>query len=161
MERIRYGIVGTGGMGSGHARTMQRWRSASWRPCATSSRTSPRRWGRSTTCPTLPTITQLIDRDDVDAVIVATPHYFHPEIAIYAMEHGKPVISEKPIAVTVSAADAMVAAAERTGTPFARHAPVAQRAGLAGGPEDRLRGPPGRDLSHHAGLCRLPQPGLL
>jgi predicted dehydrogenase len=52
-------------------------------------------------------------------VMVATPHYFHPEIAIYAMEKGKPVISEKPIAVTVSQGDAMVAAARRTGTPFA------------------------------------------
>ena len=62
---------------------------------------------------------ELIDLDDVDAVVVATPHYFHPEIAIYAIEQGKPVISEKPIAVTVSGADAMVEAHERTGTPFA------------------------------------------
>jgi len=62
---------------------------------------------------------RLIDLDSVDAVIVATPHYFHPDIAIYAMERGKAVLCEKPIAVTVSAADAMVSAAERTGTPFA------------------------------------------
>jgi len=61
---------------------------------------------------------QLIDRDDVDAVVVATPHYLHPEVAIYAMEKGKAVVSEKPIAVTVSAADAMVQVAKRTGMPF-------------------------------------------
>jgi predicted dehydrogenase len=62
---------------------------------------------------------ELIDRPDVDAVTIATPHYFHPEVAIYAMERGKPVLSEKPIAVNVSAADAMIATAKRTGVPFA------------------------------------------
>ncbi|HOK80969.1 MAG TPA: Gfo/Idh/MocA family oxidoreductase, partial [bacterium] len=49
----------------------------------------------------------------------ATPHYFHPEISVYAMEKGLHVLSEKPIAVTVRQADTMVEAAKKTGRVFA------------------------------------------
>ncbi len=37
--------------------------------------------------------------DDVDAVLIATPHYLHPEIGIEALQAGKHVLSEKPIGV--------------------------------------------------------------
>jgi len=119
MEQIRYGIVGTGGMGSGHARTMQRVDECRLTAVCDVQRDVAMEVGEQYDVPYFTDYRELIDLDDVDAVIVATPHYFHPEVAIYAMERGKAVISEKPIAVTVSAADAMVAAAERTGTPFA------------------------------------------
>ncbi|MHB1294147.1 MAG: Gfo/Idh/MocA family protein [Anaerolineae bacterium] len=119
MDKVRYGIVGTGGMGSGHARTMQ-----SIEECVLSAVCDivpqvARSVGEQYSVPYYTDYRDLIDSADVDAVMVATPHYFHPEIAIYAMEKGKPVISEKPIAVTVAAADAMVEAAKRTSTPFA------------------------------------------
>ncbi|MGI6367219.1 MAG: Gfo/Idh/MocA family protein [Anaerolineae bacterium] len=119
MKRIRYGIVGTGGMGSGHARTMQRVDECQLAAVCDIQPNVAEEVGEEYNVPYFTDYHDLIDLDSVDAIIVATPHYFHPEVAIYAMERGKPVISEKPIAVTVSAADAMVEAAERTGTPFA------------------------------------------
>jgi predicted dehydrogenase len=119
MEQIRYGIVGTGGMGSGHARTMLSVDECRLAAVCDIQQDVAESVGEEYNVPYFTDYRQLIDLDLVDAIIVATPHYFHPEIAIYAMERGKPVISEKPIAATVSAADAMVAAAERTGTPFA------------------------------------------
>ena len=54
----------------------------------------------------------------MDAVIIATPHYFHPPIAIEAMKAGLHVISEKPMAVQVSQADEMIQAAKETGKVF-------------------------------------------
>ena len=42
---------------------------------------------------------ELIDSGDVDAVIVATPHYSHTYIAAYALEHNIHTICEKPISV--------------------------------------------------------------
>ncbi|MFH1085218.1 MAG: Gfo/Idh/MocA family oxidoreductase, partial [Chloroflexota bacterium] len=119
MDKIRYGIVGTGGMGSGHARTMQRIEECALAAVCDIVPEVAEAVGEEYSVPYCTEYHELIDRADVDAVVVATPHYFHPEVAISAMERGKPVISEKPIAVTVSAADAMVAAAQRTGTPFA------------------------------------------
>jgi predicted dehydrogenase len=119
MERVRYGIVGTGGMGSGHAKTMQGMEECVLSAICDIVPEVAEAVGEEYSVPYTVDYREMIDRDDVDAVVVATPHYFHPEIAIYAMEKGKPVISEKPISVTVSAADAMIEAAKRTGTPFA------------------------------------------
>ncbi len=116
--KIRYGIVGVGGMGSGHAQALQTIEEAGLAAVCDIIPAVAERVGTQYSVPWCTDYHELIDRKDVDAVMVATPHYFHPEIAIYAMEKGKPVISEKPISVTVSAADAMVAAAERTGVPF-------------------------------------------
>jgi len=119
MERIRYGIVGTGGMGTGHAHTMQNIEECVLTAVCDIDPEVARNVGESFGVPYCTQYQELIERDDVDAIVVATPHYFHPEITIYALERGKAVVCEKPIAVTVSAADAMVEAAERTGTPFA------------------------------------------
>lgn len=58
---------------------------------------------------------ELIADDDVDVVDILTPHDSHREIAVAAMEAGKNVICEKPIARNVAEADEMIAAAERTG----------------------------------------------
>jgi predicted dehydrogenase len=54
----------------------------------------------------------LIRRDDVGLVDVCTPGDTHAEIAIAALEAGKHVLCEKPLANTVTEAEAMTAAAE-------------------------------------------------
>ena len=56
---------------------------------------------------------QRIRRDDIDLIDVCTPGESHAEIAIAALEAGKHVFCEKPLANTVSEAQAMVAAAEQ------------------------------------------------
>ncbi len=55
----------------------------------------------------------LVRRDDVDLVDVCTPGDTHAEITVAALEAGKHVLCEKPLANTVEEARAMVAAAER------------------------------------------------
>ncbi|RST08618.1 Gfo/Idh/MocA family oxidoreductase [Streptomyces sp. WAC05374] len=55
----------------------------------------------------------LVARDDVDVVDICTPGDSHARIAIAALEAGKHVLCEKPLANTVAEAEAMVAAAER------------------------------------------------
>ncbi|MGP3956239.1 Gfo/Idh/MocA family protein [Nonomuraea sp. 3N208] len=54
---------------------------------------------------------QLIERDDVQIVDICTPGDSHAEIAIAALAAGKHVICEKPLANTVTEAEAMVRAA--------------------------------------------------
>ncbi|MEU1278123.1 Gfo/Idh/MocA family oxidoreductase [Streptomyces sp. NPDC005805] len=55
----------------------------------------------------------LVARDDVQLVDVCTPGDSHAEIAIAALEAGKHVLCEKPLANSVAEAEAMAAAAER------------------------------------------------
>ena len=56
---------------------------------------------------------QLLQRDDVSLVDICTPGDSHAEIAVAALEAGKHVLCEKPLANTVAEAEEMVAAAER------------------------------------------------
>jgi predicted dehydrogenase len=55
----------------------------------------------------------LLDRDDVQLIDVCTPGDSHAEISIAALDAGKHVLCEKPLANTVAEAEAMAAAAER------------------------------------------------
>ncbi len=45
----------------------------------------------------------MVNSGDVDAVITTVPHYLHPEIAIYCLEHGMNVLVEKPAGVYAKA----------------------------------------------------------
>jgi predicted dehydrogenase len=47
---------------------------------------------------------QLIDSGEVDAIVIATPHYKHPVYAQHAFKKGVHVLTEKPVAVTAKAA---------------------------------------------------------
>jgi predicted dehydrogenase len=58
---------------------------------------------------------QLLEDAPVDAVIIATPNRFHRDLAIAAVESGRHVLCEKPLAMTVEQAEDMVTAAERAG----------------------------------------------
>ncbi len=51
----------------------------------------------------------------VEAIYIASPHQFHARQAIQAMEHGKHVLLEKPMALTLADCDAVIATADKTG----------------------------------------------
>jgi predicted dehydrogenase len=55
----------------------------------------------------------LLDRKDIDALIVATPDHWHALITIMACQAGKDVYVEKPMANSIGEADLMVRAGER------------------------------------------------
>ena len=53
-------------------------------------------------------IEKLVQRDDIDLVYIATPPFLHYEQALAALDAGKHVICEKPLATTVQQADEMM-----------------------------------------------------
>lgn len=59
---------------------------------------------------------QLIERDELDALIVSSPPQFHEEQAIAALEAGKHVLCEKPLSNSVESCRRMVETAHTTGT---------------------------------------------
>jgi len=58
---------------------------------------------------------QLIEDDEVELVVVATPSYLHASQTIEALKAGKNVVCEKPMATSLAEADAMIEAAEKSG----------------------------------------------
>jgi predicted dehydrogenase len=61
---------------------------------------------------------ELLARDDVDAVAIATPDHWHVPQAIAAVEAGKDVYCEKPLGNTIAEGRALVRAVERRGAVF-------------------------------------------
>ena len=61
---------------------------------------------------------ELIDRDDVDIVAVATPDHLHEPQCVAALQAGKHVICEKPLALTREACSNLLRAAEQTDRRF-------------------------------------------
>ena len=64
---------------------------------------------------TYDTYEALLDSGEVDAVYVATPNWRHREHAVPALDRGIPVLLEKPMATSVADAEAINAAAGRSG----------------------------------------------
>ncbi len=58
----------------------------------------------------------LMEKEKPDGIVIATPHFYHPPIAMEAFTKGISVLSEKPIAVTVREAKALNAAYEKAKT---------------------------------------------
>ena len=58
---------------------------------------------------------EVLQSKDIDAVIICTPSYLHEAQAIAALEAGKHVLVEKPLALTPEAVERVIAVAERTG----------------------------------------------
>ena len=61
---------------------------------------------------------QMLADPEVEAVWVSTPNRFHAEHSIRAMEAGKHVVVEKPMALNIEDAKKMVETANRTGVKF-------------------------------------------
>jgi scyllo-inositol 2-dehydrogenase (NADP+) len=64
---------------------------------------------------TLSSAGQLWERDDHDLVVVATPNETHLPLATAAIDHGLPVVVDKPLAVTAARAEQLVLHAQRAG----------------------------------------------
>ena len=71
--------------------------------------------GRYTGAAAYPTVEALCKESDVEAVWVSSPNRFHCEHTVTALEHGKHVVVEKPMALNLDEAQRMVAAADRNG----------------------------------------------
>ena len=61
----------------------------------------------------------LLENKDVEAVYIATPSYLHAEQVIKASEHGKHILCEKPMALTLKECEEMITACERNNVKLA------------------------------------------
>jgi len=69
----------------------------------------------STGCAAHNDFRDLVTREDIDAVVIATPEHWHAVQVLWACRYGKDVYCEKPLSHTIGEAQAVVAAARRYG----------------------------------------------
>ena len=116
MENVRYGVIGIGNMGTSHSG----WLAGGKIPGATLTAVCDidekrRAWAKEN----LPEVAvfenykELLDSKLVDAVIIAVPHYLHPEMAIESLKRNINTMVEKPAGVYASQIREMNAEAEK------------------------------------------------
>src|SRR5438034_1176965 len=123
MRKLNIGIVGYGFMGRAHSnayRQVNRFFDLDIAPVLKAAcgrqgekvREFADRWGWETVETDW---RRLVERDDIDAIDIASPNNTHHDMAMAAAAAGKIVLCEKPLAMNVAEAQAMTDAVERAG----------------------------------------------
>ncbi|MFB3167492.1 Gfo/Idh/MocA family oxidoreductase [Neobacillus sp. 179-C4.2 HS] len=122
MENVKVGIIGIGNMGSSHSLYLNNGEVPGAVLTAVCDQNPERlKWAKETLGENI----QMFDNTesffefgDIDAVIVATPHYDHPPLAIKALQKGIHVLVEKPVGVFTKNVRELNEVAEKSGKVF-------------------------------------------
>lgn len=122
MEAIRVGIIGIGNMGSAHAKSIWDGNIKGMKLSAVCDVDYGRRkWAGDilgSSVMVYSNYQELIASREADAIIIATPHKLHPEIAITAFQAGLHVLTEKPAGIDAGNVRKMNRAAVNSGKVF-------------------------------------------
>lgn len=113
---MRWGLVGCGYFGQTLARAASENAGMSMSAVVDTDPDAAASLADRVGCARATDATALASRDDVDAVLVATPNHAHAEPVIATARAGKHVFVEKPMAVTSHECDTMLAATRAAGT---------------------------------------------
>ena len=122
MDKVRFGIIGIGNMGSGHAQYLYAGDIKDACLAAVCDLKQSRLdWAKEKFGDDVARFTdykEMLKSGLVDCVIVAVPHYFHPPICIDVLNAGLNVISEKPIGVYTKQAEELIEVAKKSDKVF-------------------------------------------
>ncbi len=114
--RVRFAIVGFGGViGATHIATLKRIPEAELVGLADIDAVRGAARAAEAGVPFFTDHARMLKETNPDVLVVTTPHPFHPSLAMEALAGGRHVLCEKPMAIDVASADAMIAAADRAG----------------------------------------------
>jgi predicted dehydrogenase len=112
-DEIRLAVIGCGGFGLFALQHFAQAAGVKLVGMAGTHRAAALAAARRFGIPDVEDVGALVRRADVDLVYLATPPFLHHPQALLALEAGKHVLCEKPLALTVAQADEMIAAARR------------------------------------------------
>lgn len=110
MTDLRWGLIGTGGIARAFARDLARTSGQIVAAVGSRSLEKAKEFTNAHGGTPCGSYEELVT-SDIDAVYVATPHPMHAPNTILALNHGKPVLCEKPFAVNARESAAMITAA--------------------------------------------------
>src|SRR4051812_46854536 len=109
MKKVRVGVIGLGNMGKYHANYLAEGKVERCELTALAS-SDAAKIGKYKHVKGFDSGEMLIDSGEVDAVLIATPHYSHTTLGIRAFEKGLHVMVEKPISVHKADCERLIAA---------------------------------------------------
>lgn len=115
---LKIGLVGAGGIAQSYVRVFEGIEGARITAVADVRPRAAEAIAEMVRGVAYPSHRALLDDAEVDAVLVGTPPSTHSEIVLQAIERGRHVMCEKPLAIDVASARAMVDAAEEAGVVF-------------------------------------------
>ncbi|MBS4195923.1 Gfo/Idh/MocA family protein [Lederbergia citri] len=122
MSEVKIGILGMGNMGSGHAKNiLESNATGAVLAAVCDERVERLKWVKETFGEKIQLFSSVEDffaNANVDGVIIATPHFNHPKLAIKAFERGLHVLCEKPAGVYTKDVRQMNEAAKKSGKVF-------------------------------------------
>ena len=122
MREIKIGIIGIGNMGSSHAKSIVKDRVKNAKLTAVCDIDSARiKWAKNNLDPEIEYFTNpqiFYQEADIEAVLIATPHYDHPPLAVEAFKNDLHVLIEKPAGVYTKAVRKMNKTAQKTDKVF-------------------------------------------
>ena len=110
---IRLGVIGCGGFGLFALQQFAQVPGVTLVGMAGTHRPAAHAAAQRFGIPDIEDVGKMLARDDIDLVYIATPPFLHHPQAMAALQAGKHVICEKPLAMTVAQADEMIAEARR------------------------------------------------
>lgn len=116
-DNFKWGVIGTGGIARQFAKDLKNTPNQSVVAVGSRTREKAENFANEISATPFGSYQQLVNAD-VDAIYVATPHSAHAENAILAMEAKKPVLVEKPFAVSAKEARLMIEASQRNQVPL-------------------------------------------
>jgi len=105
---VRLGVVGLGNMGSGHVAEMHRIKRCELTAVCDNVPSKLDRYKDK--FKTYTDSAEMIRSGEIDAILIAAPHYFHTTIGIDALSNGLHVLTEKPISVHKADCERLIAA---------------------------------------------------
>lgn len=119
MKNVRIGLIGAGGWGRDHARGYTSASNVNLVAVADIDAAKANALAAEFNVPkAYGTIDELLADTSVDAVSIVIPNAFHAEVAIQALEAGKPVMLDKPFALCLADAQRVVDKAREAGVTF-------------------------------------------
>ncbi len=115
MRPIGFGIVGTGVIATTHADAIGQVPGARLAAVTDASPPAAQALATAYGCVAEPNLDAVLAREDVNVVTVCVPSGLHAEVGVQAANAGKHLIVEKPIDVTLAAADRLIGAARAAG----------------------------------------------
>lgn len=114
-DTLRFGLIGCGRVAPRHAESVTQAPDATLVAVADVRASRAERFAKEYRAAPYTDYRRLLERPDIDVVSICTPSGLHADMAIAAMQAGKHVVVEKPMALSLADADRMLQAAAETG----------------------------------------------